>query len=456
MELYRLAVNPYTLNDSDVSLTYVDNRRYTMRDIADLETRMDKIEEITTLNMLELETATLEVLDSNGNNRLKVGLTADNFVDHFQSARSSIEYKASTDAFNRELRPPFIARSSELVYDSDNSQFVSLIGDTVYPLYDEVVYSTNSTASEATPVNNFNLGVVVGNITSSPASDTWYDIDRQPAKIIDGGVKIDPANASLWNDWGFNWSGVPESKLKNNYSQSKVVKNGRETKTITSTVSKEEVVATSMGDKLLYETSIQYQRERFIFFKVQGLRPNTRYFPFYDGVSVADWVQTGSGKFTRFATLTKDSVYLIQAIAIKMLHRSLLLLVVRRVQYIVMHKVLSKVFSLFRIRDNIKFLTGTRQFVLIDISTLDRTAATSYAQMEFVSQGTMQTYQEQIKHTRKYIVDTKVVTSVTPGYSTNSGSSGGGGDGGPTGPVNYYNANGEWVGSGYPGGKTYY
>jgi hypothetical protein len=28
-----------------------------MRDIADLETRMNKIEEITTLNMLELETA---------------------------------------------------------------------------------------------------------------------------------------------------------------------------------------------------------------------------------------------------------------------------------------------------------------------------------------------------------------------------------------------------------------
>jgi hypothetical protein len=229
MELYRLSINPYTLNDSDVSLTYVDNRRYTMRDIADLETRMDKIEEITTLNLLELETATLEVLDSNGVNRLKIGLTADNFTDHFQSARSSEEYKASTDAFNRELRPSFVTRSSELVYDSDNSQFVKLIGDTVYPLYEEVLYTANgkvtisesAPASSPTPINQTNLGVIVGQIKLSPSTDTWFDTVRLPAKIIDGGTKIDPANNSLWNDWGFNWSGVSESKLKDNYSETK-------------------------------------------------------------------------------------------------------------------------------------------------------------------------------------------------------------------------------------------
>jgi hypothetical protein len=445
MELYRLAVNPYTLSDSDVSLTYVDNRRYTMRDIADLETRMDKIEEITTLNMLELETATLEVLDSSGNNRLKVGLTADNFTDHSQSNRRSIEYRATTDAFNRELRPSFVTRSSELVYDSDNSEYVSLIGDTVYPLYDEVTYTSNNAASEATPVNNFNLGVVVGNIISSPSSDTWYSTDRKPAKIIDGGVDIDPNNGSLWNDWGFNWSGVKESQLKNNYSDTKTKKEGRTTTTVTSTVKKSEVVATSMGDTLLYETSIQYQRERFIFFKAQGLRPNTRYFPFYDGVSVADWVQTGSGKFTRFATLGTDSVYLDPGDRYKNVTSFPAALGGKTSA--IYSDANGDIEGIFFVpnKDNIKFLTGVRQFILIDISVLDRSAATSYASMEFVSQGTMKTYQEQIKHTRRYIVDTKVETSVTPGYSSNHG---GGGDTG-TGPQNFYSPDGTWIGSGY-------
>jgi hypothetical protein len=91
----------------------------------------------------------------------------------------------------------------------------------VYPLYDEVLYTSNSVASDAIPVNQFNLGVTVGHIKLSPSTDTWFDTERVPAKIIDGGVRIDPANGSLWNDWGFNWSGVSESKLKENYSETK-------------------------------------------------------------------------------------------------------------------------------------------------------------------------------------------------------------------------------------------
>lgn len=419
MELYRLQVNPYTLNDSDVSLTYVDNRRYTMRDIADLETRMDKIEEITTLNMLELETATLEVLDSSGNNRLKVGLTADNFVDHFQSARNSIEYRASTDAFNRELRPPFISRASELVYDSDNSEYVSLIGDTVYPLYNEVVYTQNDQASSAVPVNAFNLGVTVGHIKMSPSSDTWFDFDRLPAKIIDGGITIDPTNGSLWNDWGFNWSGVNESKLKNNYSETKTKKEGRTTTTVTSTVKKDEIVATSMNDQILYETSIQYQRSRFIFFKAQGLRPNTRYFPFYDNKDVSNWVSTGSGKFQYFATLATDSPYLDPGDSYKNATEFPSALGGKTASiYSDSNGTIEGVF-LVPNTDSIKFLTGTRTFILIDISELNKPNATSYAQVEFTSEGTLQHWQESIKHTRKYSVQTTVSTVTEPGYSDN-------------------------------------
>lgn len=456
MELYNLSVNPYTLNDSDVSLSFVDNRRYTMRDIADLETRMDKIEEITTLNMLELETATLEVLDSNGNNRLKVGLTADNFTDHYKSARSSIEYKASTDVFRRELRPPFVTRSSELVYDSDNSEYVSLIGDTVYPLYSEALYTSNDAASDAIPVNQFNLGVVVGNIKMSPGTDTWFDFDRVPARTIDGGVTIDPKNGSLWNDWGFNWSGVDQSLLKEGFSNEVVKKDGRTTTTATSTIKKVEIVPTTVEDQVLYETSIQYQRPRFVFFKVQGLRPNTRYFPFYDGVDVSNWIRTGSGSFQYFAGLPANSDYLDPGDKYKNVTEYPSELGGKTTA--IYSNAQGTIEGVFYIQNNdtTKFLTGTRQFVLIDISVLDRTRATSYAQGEFISAGTLKTYQETIKHTRRCIVDTKVVTQNAP-YDTR-----GDGEEDHNRPRNWYNADGDWVGSGYAGypptqkyGKTY-
>lgn len=476
MEVYKLSVNPYCLNDSDVSLTYIDNKRYTMRNIANLENRLNRIEEFTSLSLLELETSALEVLDSTGNNRLKIGITADSFKDHFQSARSDIEYNASTDIYNKELRPPFIARSTELIYDSSNSQYVSLIGDTVYPLYEDVVYTENTSASSGgggvgssgtVPVNEYNLGVIVGNIKLSPASDTWFDLAREPAKIIDGGFVIDPANGSLWNDWGFNWSGVSESELQNDYAatKEKTTKGTTNTTkyTATSTVINEEVVSTSMGDQLLKETSIQYQRERFVFFKAQGLRPNTRYFAFYDGVNVSSWIQSGAGKFQYFASLQSGSDYLDAGDKFK-----------NSTSYPgSLGGPTSQIFSdasgsiegIFFIpnKDNIKFLTGTRQFVLIDINKLDRDASTSYTEVPFTSAGTLRTYQESIKHTRKYTIQTSVTSVVTPD-PVNPPSPGPVAPvtprsmddrGQDRGPSNYYGADGSWQGSGYSvSGKT--
>jgi hypothetical protein len=465
MEIYKLSINPYCLNDSDVSLTYVDNKRFTMRNIAALERRVDQIEEITTLNMLELETSTLEVLDSNGNSRLKVGLTADNFKDHFQSSRTDIEYKASTDIYNRELRPGFIARASELVYDSANSSYVRLIGDTVYPLYEDVLYTSNSAASSGggaaaanVAVNEFNLGVVVGNIKLSPSSDTWYDINKLPAKIVDGGFTIDPSNASLWNDWGFNWSGIDESKLS---TETKTKKEGKTTYTATSKVTSNEVVSTTMGDTLLSETSIQYQRERFIFFKAQGLRPNTRYFPFYDGRSVSNWVQTGPNKFQYFASLSTSSPYL--DAGNRYGNSGSFPAALGGPTAAIYSDAQGNIEGIFFVQKG-TFLTGTRQFVLIDINSLNRSASTSYTEIGFTSAGTLKTYQESIKHTRKYTIQTSVATTIdppdpvdpvvvtptTPVKPVDDDDRGR-----DDGPENYYGADGGWQGSGYSvGGMT--
>jgi hypothetical protein len=439
MELYKLFINPYCLYEYDVSLEYVDNRRYTMRDIADLETRMNKIEEITTLNMLELETASLEVLDDAGVNRLKIGLTADNFTDHFQSARNSIEYKASTDAFNRELRPPFVSRSSELVFDAANTTGASLVGDTVYPTYTEEVYIANTSVSDPVPVNAFNLGVTVGHIKMSPSSDIWYADTRVPDKIIDGGIKLDPSNNSLWGDWGFNWSGVKASDLKVGYSESKTKTKGRKTTTVTNKIVSDEIVTTSMNDVILYETSIQYMRNKFIFFKASGLRPNTRYFPFFDGIDISDWVQTGSGKFQYMASLDKTSDLLDPGTKYANSSNFPNVLGGKTAQiFSDSNGVVEGIFFVPN-RDDIKLLTGTRQFLLIDISVLDYTSATSYASTEFSAQGTLNHWQETIKSTRKYNIQGTVKTVVR---------SGGGGDGGGGNWGAYNTGSGYAVGSG--------
>ena len=45
-------------------------------------------------------------------------------------------------------------------------------------------------------------------------------------------------------------------------------------------------------------------RPRLVFYKVEGLRPTTKYFPFFDGVAFDDFTRAGTSEFTNVAGQT--------------------------------------------------------------------------------------------------------------------------------------------------------
>jgi hypothetical protein len=179
-------------------------------------------------------------------------------------------------------------------------------------------------------------------------------------------------------------------------------------KVVTNTIVAAETITTSMGDTLLIENSIQYMRNKFIFFKASGLRPNTRYFPFFDGIDISDWVQAGSGSFQYVAGLAVGSVLLDAGEKYK-----------NSANYPndlggptaeIFSDTNGVVEGIFFVpnKDSIKFLTGTRTFTLIDTSVLDFANAMSYVDAMFEAKGTLKVYQESIKHTRKYSIASTV------------------------------------------------
>ena len=62
----------------------------------------------------------------------------------------------------------------------------------------------------------------------------------------------------------------------------------------------EETVMDVIEDKVVQKATIPYIRARKIFFKAEGLRPNTKHFLFFDGQNMADYVKEES-TFTRHA-----------------------------------------------------------------------------------------------------------------------------------------------------------
>tara|TARA_B100001250_G_scaffold96842_1_gene81098 strand:- start:1244 stop:8341 length:7098 start_codon:yes stop_codon:yes gene_type:complete len=83
-ESFELAIveyKPYVYDPrKDVKITFTGNKRYTMKDIGALETRIENIEEVTALSLLESKTESLVITDpTTGLDRFKNGFVVDPF-----------------------------------------------------------------------------------------------------------------------------------------------------------------------------------------------------------------------------------------------------------------------------------------------------------------------------------------------------------------------------------------
>lgn len=415
IDIYRFTMNPYMITGGDLSSKYIEYKRYTMADIAKLERRVDKIEEMTSLSLLEMETANLQIIDAEGFNRNKSGFTADPFKDHAFSATNSVEYHAAVDFNNRELRPSFVQRSIELVYDHAASTGTVLKGDTVYMDYTEEVWKELSQCSRDEAVTIFDVSTMVGEIKLSPSSDIWFDTETLPKKIIDGGVDLDVDNAKGWNNWNWNWSGWTDDELSrlkfgDSLTQTAIAssprtyQSGRYTYTVKDRsnyinyIDGEYTVKESIGTFERTRTSIPYQRSKFIFFRATNLRPNTRFFAFYDGIDVSDFIN-GDTSFTQMGLLERTSPYLEAGNIYNETTEFPAALGGKSALY---SNAVGEVEGVFLVpcHDGLRFAVGTNTFTLIDISILDPDTALSYAGTNFFSDGTLIKTQEEELRTR--------------------------------------------------------
>jgi len=433
MEIAKFQIFPYMVTDKDLILEYMDNRRYTMRDIGVLDRRLTDLEELTSLTMLELETNSIEVLDSDGLNRFKSGITADPFNNHAFSDIALPDYRAAIDNIAGEVKPLVNKNTIELVYDSDISTNTLLKGDNVYQKFESLVYKTQPTASRAVTVNGFEVQKLVGTIKLSPSSDNWYDDVRLADKII-----INPKEEISENpefnahDHDLNWSGVlaedearhqvgdvleSEDVYGDKYSETS--QNGYKTTTVeyrkksrkVTKVVGESTRRENLGTFVREQSTIPVARAKFVSWLATGLKPNTRYFAFLNGISIDSYVNStgGTGGFTRMATLGRTSPYL--DAGSEFINTTSFPSALGGATNIVTNSD-GAASGYFLIPNNhsMTFPTGKLKFQLNDISVFDKFGALSYGVAMFESAGILREVQDEIFATR--IVQTAEV--VTP------------------------------------------
>ena len=253
MTIATIELPPYLYDTKDAVITVVDNRRYTMRDIGGLETRIENLEELTSLSLLELDTKTLQVQDADGLSRFKTGFFVDDFKNTNLLDRRNPDCKCDVIGSLQHLVTPtdFYSLKPELALDSslnpitaDFSSNVALLdsgvrktGDLITLDYDEVVLLDQPLASRIENVNPFNIVSFRGRMTLSPSADTWTR-----NIILDDGTRT-------------------------------VLGDTEETYT-------SDVIVSSVPDTHI--------RSRNVAFDASGLKPNTRFYPFFDSTSGID------------------------------------------------------------------------------------------------------------------------------------------------------------------------
>lgn len=312
MALYEIWFKPYTYSLKDVSTKFIENRRYTMRDIGDIEKRLKNVEYYTVLNLLEKSAADLSIKDDAGFDRFKNGFIADNFADFQAGDLTNVEFKAGIDRTVRELRPKFKSRSTRLVANKTLSTGVKWHGNVGTRPYSERVFDLNPYATKHLSINPFFQFNKKGTVVLSPNNDTWTDDTKLPRVVtnIDTGVEAfaDLASAAgvLGTDWG-SWIDQNRTILsttRQTASTANQVAGGlATTTTVTTSTTTATAQARSGVDRTVESRTqsytiddivkdvqvIPYIRANVVEFYASRLKPNTIVYPFFDGVAVSEF-----------------------------------------------------------------------------------------------------------------------------------------------------------------------
>ena len=397
LPLFNFNLNAFTLNESDYTSSEIVNKRFTMSDIARLENRIKKLEEFTTLTALENTAEQLSVIDSAGLQRTKAGFLADNFRSFTFSADERPEYRADVDVRKGVLRPLVAANNVRLLYDSDNSTttrgpFSAFTGDLLTLAVDSnFLFEDQPLATETENVNPYSVLTGRGVLDLSPSSDNWLETRQVPERIIDGGTDVRIRTVQL------AWGSISEST--DGWGGNDQTANELATQQIQDTVTiRRELVGTRVVDVRL----IPFMRSRKIFFRAQGLRARTQYFPYLGRRAIDDYAR-GESTFTRFSERTDDAVNTFKGDLAHPEGSSNLV-----------SDSSGQLIGSFVVpdRDGLRFRTGSQEFKLLNISGGQDSDATSVARAMYAAQGTVNMLQDTVRSTR--IVDRTVFLPPVP------------------------------------------
>ena len=313
MILYDIDYVPYVnqVDALNVRIKEHEHKRYTMRDIGKIDKRVQNIEQVTALNLLEKETASMNIKDQDGLDRFKNGFVVDNFRGHTVGNPRDPDHECSIDIDRRELRPAFsqvvvdLVESASTLVERTNSNYRMHDENIVtLPYYTGAEYyyknknelaTINAKGASATTTELFrketllreNMDLVIvdnpyathaekvcqllntqqsGIVALTPSNDSWIEEAIPPELVIEEGGTYDSVAASkdafgidfgtIWNGWQVTQLGTPITATTSTTSFAGLGTSGASATTTTTSVTTQQITETNTGKEIgLKETT---------------------------------------------------------------------------------------------------------------------------------------------------------------------------------------------------------
>lgn len=303
--LFDLTVPAYTFKAANIRVKKYNHRRYTMKDIGRIDSRVSNLEYYTSLSLLEKSANDKSIFDDDGTARFKNGIVTDGFRNFTIGNVLSSDFRCHYERARGHLYPQFSAYSHPLEISSSfgidisaDSEFTkSGFHNEVLTLpHKEVEYINQPYATQFMSVQPYEYVATRGFMILAPEVDTWKDTITKPEinidlfgpafrDLLDDLVALSPLNVQA-----SNWSRVSFNRGTRMLTQERVV---------TELGVAEERINNALGEFVTDVEIKPYARSRALYFRAEGLKPSSRFYFFIDGIDVTNYAHL----------LTRDEIF---------------------------------------------------------------------------------------------------------------------------------------------------
>jgi hypothetical protein len=411
LEIAELTIPAYPSLPSDVRIKLLKNKRFTMRDVAKMSERLERLEYFTALSFLEKQATDTTELDSDGLDRFKNGILVDPFTGWAVASTADDGKNCSIDKKNKFLTClQDNANTVGVRYSSASSTTTLNSGNKIMLPYTEVEapgLKQQYASRQLRLAEELNF-VWTGELSVMPFTDNFFDVVNDPTKAVvyndDNGADNWKALVNAWNTevapLNQKWlGGTQQTTIVAGTNQTSQVGNFNVTTALRQTTQEayNQLAAgnqaTSSTQDVKFDRVVQveaalWMRQREFAIQARGLKNNSRVYAFFDGVDVtancyqieligtSTTLQTLNSKFNSDGTLGDEGVTW-RAIANGA--NTSQPLIVKNNQIYLLFEVPSK-----------KFYTGQREFKVTDSPTNSEGTTLTSARNNIFAQGIIQ------------------------------------------------------------------